>query len=255
MVNPPNPSLPHCWTHRGYTVLEYPCLDSTNARAEKLLHPETADKTVVLTYCQQNGKGQAGNRWESEPGKNLSLSVIFRPHRLPADRPFALSMVTALGVSDFLSAYLPECRIKWPNDLYAGDGKIAGILIENTLQGHLIHSSVCGIGVNINQTRFLSDAPNPVSLAQLTGREYPLKEMVQELLDAIDKWYTRLTDYRKLETIYRARLYRREGVHRWQDADGLFRARIAGIDPFGRLILEDDNHRLRTYAFKEVTYL
>ena len=157
----------------GFGVMEYEEVASTNSLAEKLPLSELKDKQVILTWRQTQGRGQATNRWESAPGKNISMTVIFRPERLEAGKQFAVSMVIALGCLDFLSHYVEGVTVKWPNDVYVGERKISGILIEHRVAGAHIQSSLCGIGVNINQEQFLSDAPNPVSLFQLLGRELP----------------------------------------------------------------------------------
>lgn len=159
----------------GFGVMEYEEVASTNSLAEKLPLSELKDKQVILTWRQTQGRGQATNRWESAPGKNISMTVIFRPERLEAGKQFAVSMVIALGCLDFLSHYVEGVTVKWPNDVYVGERKISGILIEHRVAGAHIQSSLCGIGVNINQEQFLSDAPNPVSLFQLLGRELPYR--------------------------------------------------------------------------------
>ena len=171
----------------GFGVMEYEEVASTNSLAEKLPLSELKDKQVILTWRQTQGRGQATNRWESAPGKNISMTVIFRPECLEAGKQFAVSMVIALGCLDFLSHYVEGVTVKWPNDVYVGERKISGILIEHRVAGAHIQSSLCGIGVNINQEQFLSDAPNPVSLFQLLGRELPLQEVLEELLECIGR--------------------------------------------------------------------
>jgi len=238
----------------GFQISEYDELSSTNTEAERWPKEELKDKSVILTYCQTQGRGQATNRWESEPGKNLSMTVVLCPPDCDASRQFAVSMVCALGVCDFVGHYAEGGKAKWPNDVYVGDRKICGILIEHAVAGRFIKRSLCGIGVNINQSRFLSDAPNPVSLLQLTGKSIPLEKALQELLACIGRRYGQMTDYGRLEQDFMACLYRGQGIHEWEDEAGGFRASIDRIDEYGRLVLRDTEGKTRVYGFKEVIY-
>lgn len=238
----------------GFRVLEYDELDSTNNQVEKLGWSVLEDKMVVLTYKQTQGRGQIGNHWESEPGKNISMTVVFRPQELPAGEQFAVSMVIALGACDFVSRYTTGCTVKWPNDIYVGDKKIWGILIEHAIMGPYVGGSLCGIGVNINQAAFLSDAPNPVSLLQLIGKEIPLEIALEELLECIGKRYEQVYDYAVLERDFLQVMYRRPGVFGWEDENGLFKASIVGVNEYGQLVLKDTEGMERVYGFKEITY-
>ena len=157
--------------------------DSTNAVLAS--RPDAQHGTVVATRSQTAGRGQRGNSWEAEPGTNLTFSLLLRPQGFPAARQFELSMLVALGVADVLNSLFGrlgfrdlKARIKWPNDIYVGHKKIVGILIENQLSGAGIDRTIVGIGVNVNQTRFLSDAPNPTSVALLTGRTLALEPLL-----------------------------------------------------------------------------
>lgn len=239
---------------KGFEVREYEEVGSTNTVAEGMAVSEMRDKQVVLTYRQTQGRGQVGNKWESAPGRNISMTVIFRPERLEAGKQFAISMVIALGCLDFVSRYVEGGTVKWPNDVYVGDKKISGILIEHRIAGACIQTSLCGIGVNINQEEFLSDAPNPVSLLQLTGRELPLEEALAELLACIGKRYSQIYNYDELEKDFLRNMYRREGVFDWEDEKGRFRASIVGVDEYGQLRLKDTDGEMRVYGFKEVKY-
>lgn len=238
----------------GFEILEYDEVASTNTVAEKMALGELKDKMVILTWHQTQGRGQATNKWESEPGKNIAMTVIFRPEGLEAGKQFAVSMVIALGCLDFVSRHVQGATVKWPNDIYAGDRKMAGILIEHRIAGACIQSSLCGIGLNVNQSVFLSDAPNPVSLKQLTGKELDLNQALAELLECIGGRYAWIKDYAALEADFRKNMYRAAGIFDWEDNAGPFRASISGIDEYGQLILEDTEGRQRLYAFKEVKY-
>lgn len=239
----------------GFDILEFEQASSTNTLAEELPREELSDKSVVLTFRQTEGRGQMGNKWESTPGKNISMTVVFKPENLDASRQFAISMVIALGCRDFISRYVEGCMVKWPNDVYVGDRKMVGILIEHTISGAFVGRSLCGIGVNINQQVFVSEAPNPVSLAQLLKHELPLQDVLAELLECIGKRYEQVHNYYLLEHDFVQALYRRYGEYEWEDETGIFQASIAGVDEFGRLILRDDRGKERIYGFKEVKYL
>ncbi len=237
-------------------VITLDTVGSTNSyvasRAGSLGHGD-----IVMAVEQTAGRGQRGNSWEAEPGLNLTLSMLLRPSGVEAACQFDISRAVALGTARMLQSLLPEKKvlIKWPNDIYVDDRKIAGILIENTLTGRLIERSIAGIGININQTRFLSDAPNPVSVAQLTGLTYtlpPLAERLgQEILAALG------LPAEKLCVEYDSLLWRRDGYHPYRDnlLHTDIEARITAIGPMGHLTLTTVSGESRTYAFKEVTAL
>lgn len=201
---------------------------------------------ALMALEQTAGRGQRGNSWEAEPGRNLTLSLMLRPQGLPAARQFEVSEAVALGVADLVAELgVEDVAVKWPNDIYVGDRKIAGILIENALNGPMIDRSIAGIGLNINQKRFLSDAPNPVSVTQLTGREYELRPLAERMIELI---LNRLGRDNHAE--YCTRLWRGRGVWLWVTADGeKFSAAIEGVLPDGRLLLTS---RPAPFAFKAV---
>lgn len=231
---------------------------STNTYLATLCQKEAcAELTSVYSSFQSAGRGQRGNSWESEAGKNLLFSFVVYPEFLEAHRQFYLSQVTALALHDVLSSYTEGISIKWPNDIYWKDKKICGTLIENDLTGIHISRSISGTGVNLNQERFLSDAPNPVSLCQITGNQYNPREILEQIMEKVTEYYQLLKENRTevLETRYKEALYRKEGLHLFRDKDGDFRARIADIEPNGRLILEDEDGQTRGYLFKEVEHI
>lgn len=227
---------------------------STNS----VLPPEAVHGTAVAARTQTAGRGQRGNSWEAEPGRNLTFSLMLRPHAIEARNQFELSMLVALetasGIDRALAATPYRCTVKWPNDIYVGDRKICGILIENTLEGPRISRSIAGIGINVNQTTFRSDAPNPVSIAQLTGAETPLEPLLEDICLSITGAVRRYTadDRNTLLEEYRRRLWRGTGVHPFRrPGGGEFRAAIVGIDPDGTLRLSNGG----AYAFKEVAFV
>lgn len=236
----------------GFTIWEFPELSSTNDEAARRAD-ELPDRAVIVADKQARGRGQGGNQWESEAGKNITMTVVFRPRGLPAGDQFAISMAVALGACDFVARRVEGCTVKWPNDVYVDDRKIAGILIEHVVMGNALSLSLCGVGLNVNQTRFASDAPNPVSLALLLGRELPTREVLAELLAAIDGRYRQIDHLPTLRRDYLDSLYRGSG--RWEDAAGRFSAIIQGVNRHGQLLLHDEQGKTRAYGFKEVRYL
>lgn len=228
---------------------------STNSTLEVLCNQNSLPElTCVYTNYQSAGRGQRGNSWESEDGANLLFSIVFFPHFLEANRQFLLSQVNALALQESLSKYTENIRVKWPNDIYWKDLKLCGTLIENDLLGMHLNHSIVGTGVNLNQKKFLSNAPNPVSLSQITGQTYCIETILHEILERTASYYELLKQGKDelITSRYFDVLYRREGYHTYRDKDGQFNARIVDIQPTGRLILEDTEGHIRPYLFKEV---
>lgn len=217
---------------------------------------EQPEGCVVVTHTQSAGRGQRGNTWEAAPGRNLTFSYLLRPDGVPPQEQFILSQIASLAVVDVLSRYIDHVTIKWPNDIYYRDKKIAGILIEHNLSGMAISRTIVGIGLNINQEEFTSNAPNPVSLSQITGEQYDLDTILWEILQATSQRYALHCSKRDtLQSDYAAVLYRREGFYAYQDGNGTFQARIREVMPDGHLILTDTSGNDRRYAFKEVAFV
>jgi BirA family biotin operon repressor/biotin-[acetyl-CoA-carboxylase] ligase len=232
-------------------------LNSTNNFASDLIknqHPSAG--TVVLALSQTKGRGQSTNRWESERGKNLTISIILRPEFLAIDCQFQISMVISLGVADYLQKYLKGVAIKWPNDIYVGNEKIAGILIEHSIMGSTLSHSICGLGLNINQQKFISDAPNPTSLALQSQKVYDVDAELTNLLACIENRYFQLVDGKanSLEEDYLSVLYWMEEEHRFCDEKGEFKGKIVGISDYGQLRIEAEGEE-RIYNFKEVSFI
>jgi len=230
---------------------------STNDYLKKLAHRKFLEEgTVIVARNQTEGKGQRGNSWESEAGKNITCSILLYPSFLPLQRYFLLSEAISLGVKETLDTYVEGITVKWPNDVYYSERKIAGILIENELTGNEYNLSVAGIGLNINQERFFSNAPNPISLKQITGREQNTEAILKELIQNILYWYERLKDgdTEILIRMYHEALYRRTGFHRYEDSEDIFSARIDHVSDDGFLHLVTDRNEERSYAFKNVRF-
>ena len=220
------------------------------------------DYEVAVATFQTAGRGQKGNTWESEAGKNLLFSILAHPQNIKVQEQFYISEAIALAVSDSVIAFIgPEyadgISVKWSNDVYWKDYKMAGILIENTLQGGRILDTVAGVGLDVNQEVFLSDAPNPISMRNITGREFDLEALLNDIVDRfIGYMEAGTTELRnKTDKLYRDRLYRRQGYHKFRDSNGIFEARIEGIRPDGCLMLQTRSGEHRTYEFKQVQFV
>lgn len=242
-----------------YLLLEE--VDSTNSYAS--VHAaELEDMTMILADSQTAGRGQRGNSWESAPGENLTFTLFCRPEGVAPREQFAISEATALAVADYLAATGIEAKVKWPNDIYVGDKKICGILIEHSLRGNFIEHSRIGVGININQTEFLSDAPNPVSVANVTGRRLdPGHQMVRvgSMLEARLKSAATPEGRESLHKEFLGRLWRGDGnaYPFRRRSDGMtFEGVIEDVDPAGPLIIRDaDSGERQSYMFKEVEFL
>lgn len=230
---------------------------STNLYLRDYTEDEGRLMTVVTAEHQTAGRGQGRNSWESAPGENLLFSVKVRPRGLQARRQFVMLEAGALAVRDALSQYAGDITVKWPNDVYWRDMKISGTLSECTVSGGLVGECILGTGINVNQREFVSGAPNPVSLCQITGRKVSRAEV-------LDKFITRFAGYLSLinagrydgiHALYCASLYRRTGLHAWRDAAGGFTASIERVEPDGRLVLRKADGEVNEYLFKEVEYV
>lgn len=232
--------------------------NSTNNYLKELLQTQNVDEgTVVWADFQSAGKGQRGNGWESEAGKNILFSIVLFPGFIKAGEQFILSQIVSLAVANCLQEYTEGISIKWPNDIYWNEKKICGILLENTILEDNIGHSVAGIGININQENFRSDAPNPVSLKQITNRDYNLEEILKTVVDNINVYYQQIkigkTD--SLIKQYKESLFRKDGYHLYNDGESNFLARIEDVNSSGILILKTKEDKERHFAFKEVKYI
>jgi BirA family biotin operon repressor/biotin-[acetyl-CoA-carboxylase] ligase len=233
-------------------------LPSTNTYASQILRDKNIKEgTIIYTNYQSAGRGYAGNGWESENGKNLLFSILLFPTFVnPADQ-FIISMAISLGICDFLERFIPACTVKWPNDIYVNNDKIAGILIENTIMGNTLEESVAGIGLNVNQVKFLSDAPNPVSMKKITGTDYDLNDTLTQLASDLDKRYKQLISEKfiQLREEYTAKLFRLNEWAGFRDSKGVFTGRIISVSESGRLQVETKSGSRNDYSFKEVEFI
>lgn len=256
---------------------------------------ELQDMTMVVAHRQESGRGQRGNSWESEPGRNLTVTLFHRPEEtvpesgmppqgegtapesaMPpqelavssagreqharlslAERQFRISMATALGVADTLGRFGIPAMVKWANDVYIGDRKACGILIEHTVMGSRIENSRIGIGLNVNQTVFLSDAPNPVSMCHAAGHEFELAMVLETLSACLE---TRLRQpFGQIYADFRKSLWRHDGAfHTFRMRQGdreRFEACIRDVRSDGPLVLVTPQGDERSFYFKEIEFI
>lgn len=228
---------------------------STNNYATGLQASEKVEEgTIVLTFRQTKGRGHGKNVWESEDFKNLTFSLVLFPDFLPVYGQFSISQVVSLGLVDFLAGKTGGVAIKWPNDLLIHEKKVAGILIENSISGENLQSSVVGIGININQVVFPVHLSHATSLALETGIEYGLEETCRLIVGDIMKWYGLLRDRQTdfIEEKYLEHLFRMGEKSLFLKADRVIEAEITGIDTFGQLLLKDETGKITAFPFGSV---
>lgn len=228
---------------------------STNQHLQELIKTQLIPEGfVVSTGFQTAGKGQSGNSWESERNKNLLFSLVLYPSHIPIEEQFLISQLVSVAMKKVLEKRLPDVSVKWPNDVYTGDRKVAGILIENTWIGSKIGFSVIGIGLNVNQSAFTSDAPNPVSVLQITGKETDKDALLTDILKQIQKEYTTLNAQR-IRREYHKALYRGTGLFPFRSDKDEFLAEIVAVHPDGQLELRTEKGEIRKFYFKEVQFI
>lgn len=233
-------------------------LDITASTNDDARDEKYREGDVVWADFQTAGRGQRGHEWHSRKGENLTFSVVLEPSFVPITEQFSVSEVVALSLVDMLADYGIEARVKWTNDIYVGDSKLVGILIEHSLASTSLRRTIVGIGINVNQTKFDAALPNPVSMAQLLGRQLDTEEVLQNFLKHLQRTYETLRHGGKeaLHERYNALLYRLNEWHDYALPSGeRFRAAIRGTQPSGALRLEDKNGIIEEYLFKEVEFI
>jgi len=243
----------------GKNIIKLTEVNSTNLFASQLIKENNViEGTVIIAESQTSGKGQAESKWESESGKNLTFSIILIPVFLPLASQFLLSKVVSLAIIDFLNKLsINNLTIKWPNDIYVGKQKIAGILIENMILGREYTTAIIGIGININQTQFSSNVPNPISLKLLSNKDFNIEECLNALLIEVEKRYNQLKflKYQLIDNDYLKALY---NFNKWSSYSYLSKiiiARIIGVNKYGKLILEKENNTMIECDLKEIKYV
>jgi len=232
---------------------------STNDYIRELLNDRVLeDGFSVFADFQTTGKGQKGNSWESAPGKNLLFSIVFFPDELNISQHFIIAQVVSLAIKEILEEETDGISIKWPNDIYWEEKKITGILIENEIMGNFITRSIIGAGINLNQDLFLSDAPNPVSLKQITGKTYNIKYILDKIIGRIFYYYNLIQfpgERNVIMKLYNESLFRKESYHKFEDKTGIFLAKIIEVEESGLFVLEKESGEIKKYLFKEIKYI
>ncbi len=246
----------------GQHILELDATESTNTYATNLIKEiPVVEGTIVLTHNQTKGRGQVGNTWQAESGKNLTFSLILHPNFLAIDKQFYLSKITSLAVfgmlTDFLNTSLYDIKIKWPNDILVNDRKIAGILIENILRGNFLQSSVIGVGININQQGFNNVDKQATSLGILLQQDFDLKEMLHAFCRHFEALYLLLKqgNFNKISEAYFKQLYKFNEFAVYQAGEKTFTAKISGVEESGLLVLTTEQNEVLKFNFKEVALL
>ncbi len=237
-------------------------IDSTNKEALRR-SDDLTDFTILAAEYQSEGRGQKGTSWESAKGSNLTFSLVLKPDMIKAENQFIISQIAAVGVYEYLVSKGVDAKIKWPNDIYVGDKKIAGILIENFIEGDSLSESIVGVGLNLNQEKFDSGAPNPVSLKAITGENYDRKEELEKLAFYLYDLYIPFKNFswgsisEKISSMYHRNLYRYEELHKFQETPSgeIFEGRIIGTDKNACILIEKLDGSTVSYAFKEIKYI
>ncbi|NOY49331.1 MAG: biotin--[acetyl-CoA-carboxylase] ligase [Chlorobi bacterium] len=244
-----------------FQIEEIESLGSTNDYLFDIIAGgDVKEGKIIIARNQLKGKGTSNNKWESEAGKNLTFSILVKPDFIMAENQFVITQIVSLALTNSLSCFLDEdkLKIKWPNDIYYSNGKLAGILIQNIIKGSTISHSVIGIGLNLNQERFYSGAPNPVSMVQIANKTFDPKDVLKKILESFEENYYRFMLFPKtkwLEKSYLDKMFRFNNLSEFTENARAFKGRIKGIDNYGRLIVIKQNGEEKFYGFKEIEFV
>lgn len=240
-------------------IVKLDATDSTNQYLkELLLSKEVEDFTVVTAKKQLKGRGQMGAKWESESGKNLTISILKKFNQFPIANQFLLNICVSLAVLDTLKELsVPDLSVKWPNDILSGTSKVCGILIENILVGSQIQTSILGIGLNVNQLTF-NNLSNASSLKLLLGRTLNTDELLHKILEHLKTNFQKVEENAKNELweAYESKLFRKGKPSTFKNAKGFrFMGFIKTISPEGKLVVELEDAVLTEFDLKEIQLL
>jgi BirA family biotin operon repressor/biotin-[acetyl-CoA-carboxylase] ligase len=242
----------------GKQLVSLPSCHSTNdVMAQMSAKNQLHEGAIIITKHQTKGKGQRGNEWNSPAGLNLTFSVFLKPKILKAVQQFELNRMVSLALLDIVKNLGAESRVfvKWPNDLILNKKKVAGILIENSINQGGISESIIGVGLNVNQIDNL--LPTATSLAQQFDEEFELEKILLDIVQRLEHYYLilRSGDFRFIHEVYESKLYLKDKVAYYEDGIGKFNGIIRKVYPDGVLEIEDENGIHRKYQFKEVRLL
>ncbi|MDR6941920.1 biotin--[acetyl-CoA-carboxylase] ligase [Mucilaginibacter pocheonensis] len=243
----------------GQNLVTIKEVDSTNTFLKNLLSNSKPlpEGTVIMAESQYAGRGQQQNKWHSEPGKNLTFSILLTPGFLPVVNQFDLTRVVSLGVFDALLPYLGDkLKIKWPNDIYYDEHKLGGILIEAHIQGDHIKNAIIGIGLNINQENFEPGAGNAISVKQILHRDYDLRTLLSEICAHIEGYYLNLKAGKVslVRNMYLSRLYWLNQTKHFRSNDQIFEGVIRNVKDEGLLVVENNNEQ-QEFSLKQIEFL
>ncbi|MEZ4827280.1 MAG: biotin--[acetyl-CoA-carboxylase] ligase [Bacteroidia bacterium] len=243
----------------GKNRIDLPEFPSTNRYASELLPSSPPEGTLITVVNQTEGKGQKGNTWHTKPGQNLTFSVIFYPDFLSPEKVFMLSKVASLAVRDTIASFLPmeDVWVKWPNDILLNKKKVAGILIENQLEGMTIRSCVMGIGLNVNQRAFPPEIENKaVSMRSFSDKDFDLEKVLQSLLSHLEANYLSLRQGSadNINRAYFRHLYGYQEPVKMIFDNRTITTSVAGVSPAGKLALQFGD-KLRYFDFKEIEFV
>ena len=233
-------------------------LDSTNNYANSLVAENKLNtETVISTYAQNKGRGQKGNLWESEPNLNITTTVVLYTKYLSIENQFALSQSAALAIKDMFSNFNINAKVKWPNDIFVNNYKIAGILIENSIIGSSFSHSCIGIGINTNQTNFGEFLPKATSMKIVKNLNYNIHEVLETLLNCLNLRLSQLKEkkFDDLNRDYIANLYQFGEWCTYKSNEKIFKGKIINVGKHGELVILSDKGEQHSYLFKEVSFL
>jgi BirA family biotin operon repressor/biotin-[acetyl-CoA-carboxylase] ligase len=241
------------------SVLEFEEVTSTNSVAEMLLADgKPLEGSVITAKFQHGGQGMGTNTWESRMGENLLMSMIVYPTFIRPDQQFLLHKISSLAVMNTVKHFThsEDVSIKWPNDIYAGKSKIAGILTKNVISGNVINSSIIGIGLNVNQVLFSNHLPNPVSMKMIKGEGFDIKRVREQLCKDFNRYYTKMQQgkFVELDDLYLHALLNHQVESRYKVGSEIFTGIIEGLTEFGRLKVRHGG-KIREFDIKEIEYL
>lgn len=242
----------------NWPVIHLKKTDSTNNYAHSLINNnELLEETIIVAEEQFYGRGQEGNTWESEPGKNLTFTAVLFSDYIEVEKQYFLAKAVAIAILDLLKNYGIEAKIKWPNDILVNDKKIAGVLIENSIISNTLLYSLIGVGLNVNQETFSENVPNALSMFNITNREFNLDEVLNNLLFYLKVQINKLknNEFFSIRENYISKLYKLNETSRFIANGKSFVGRIIDVESDGHLLIRSEDEETLKFMFKEVRFL